>query len=366
MEEKKVVRYGVLGLGRGWVVAYCCEHPNSKLVAVCDKDPEKMKSGVKELTDRGFHEFECYTDFDEMLEKADLDAVIIATSATTHVHYVKIAMDAGKHVLSEIPAVASIEDAKELKAIVAAHPDLIYMCAENCCYWAFIRTWKKMHEEGKFGDIVFAEGEYLHATEPCKMEPPAPDAWRRTFPAIQYITHQLGPLLYIMDDRCVSVTCMEPDVVYNRYMPERKAVGLALFKTAKGAVIRILICSGAYTSFDHNFRICGTKGSIMTDPFNIVDEAYCYANLECIPGTFSVTNKIKIAVNSRYKDEYGTGIGAGHGEADFLLGYDFIDCILEGRKPFLDADFGIRMALPGFLAHESAMKGGMPIEIPEI
>lgn len=169
-----------------------------------------------------------------------------------------------------------------------------------------------------------------------------------------------------MDDRCVSVTCMEPDVVYNPHVPNKKAVGIALFKTAKGAVIKILICFGAYTSFDHNFRICGTKGNIMTDPFTIVDHAYSYANLESIPGTFSTTNKIKIAVNSRYQDEYGTGIGVGHGECDFLMGNDFIDCILENRRPFLDAEFGIRMSLPGILAHESAVKGGMPIEIPEI
>lgn len=152
-----------------------------------------MKSGVKELGDHGFHDFQCYTDFDEMLEKADIDAVIVATAAVDHVAYVKKAMDAGKHVLSEIPAIASIEDAKELKAIEGAHPDLIYMCAENCCYWAFIKTWKKMRENGEFGDIVFAEAEYLHATEPSKLGPVSPEYWRSYLPAIQYLTHELGP-----------------------------------------------------------------------------------------------------------------------------------------------------------------------------
>ncbi len=367
MEEKRIIKYGLLGTGRGWVDAYCCKHPQSKLVAICDKNPDRIKEATKELNDHGISGFDCYSDFDEMLAKADIEAVIIATEATNHVSYVKKAMDAGKHVLSEIPAIATVEEAKELKEIEAAHPDLIYMCGENCCYWAFIKTWKKMRENGEFGDIVFAEAEYLHATEPSKLNPNVdPTYWRSYFPAIQYITHQLGPLLYIMDDRCVSVTCMEPDVVYNPHNPDKKAVGMALFKTAKGAVIKILICFGAYTSFDHNFRLCGTKGNIMTDPFDIVDNAYCYANLESIPGTFSTTNKIKITVNSRYQDEYGTGIGVGHGECDFLMGNDFIDCILENRRPFLDAAFGIRMALPGILAHESAMKGGMPIEIPEI
>jgi predicted dehydrogenase len=82
-------------------------------------------------------------------------------------------MEAGKHVLSEIPSVNSLEEAYELKAVVTAHPDLIYMAAENCCYWAFIETWKKMHERGEFGDIVYAEAEYLHAKNPDEFAPPS-------------------------------------------------------------------------------------------------------------------------------------------------------------------------------------------------
>ena len=43
----------------------------------------------------------------------------------------------------------------ELKAITKAHPELIYMAAENCCYWAFIETWKKMHEDGTYPEKLF-------------------------------------------------------------------------------------------------------------------------------------------------------------------------------------------------------------------
>ena len=44
---------------------------------------------------------------------------------------------------------------------------------------------------------------------------------------------------------------------------------------------------------------------------------------------------------------------------------DFIASVAKGREPVLNVDFGINMSLPGILAHESAARGGMPIEIPQ-
>ena len=38
--------------------------------------------------------------------------------------------------------------------------------------------------------------------------------------------------------------------------------------------------------------------------------------------------------------------------------------IIEKNKPVLDVDFAINMSLPGIIAHESAVQGGMPMEIP--
>ena len=109
-----------------------------------------------------------------------------------------------------------------------------------------------------------------------------------------------------------------------------------------------------------NFRICGTKGSIETGRLDVVDNAYSYANLHSIPGTFS--KKIEIPVASAYEGESTEG----HGGADAKMVKDFYNCLAENRKPALDVDFAIQMSLPGVLAHESAEQGGMPIVIPEI
>jgi predicted dehydrogenase len=331
------------------------------LCAACDHNPEVMEKARVKFEEKGLTDCVYYSDYDEML-KSDIDAVIVATEAIYHVPIVKKAMEAGKHVLSEIPSINSLEEAHELKSIVSAHPDLIYMAGENCCYWAFIETWKKMREQGDFGEIVYAEAEYLHARDPDTFAPDnyPRNHWRTFNPAIKYITHELGPLLYIMDDRCVSVTCFEPDVKYNPYFPERKENGVALIKTAKGAVIRILICFGAYVRADHNYRLNGTRGNIATDTTVEVKKAHSFASLYSVPG--SLDQKIEIPVTTAYEGEY---TASGHGGADRKMLADFIACVAEGREPVLNVDFGINMSLPGILAHESAVRGGMPIEIPQ-
>ena len=364
--SEKIIRYGLVGMKRGADVAVEGRFDKrGKLAVACDRDPKAMAYGKKLFEEKGILDCLYVTEYDELLAM-DIDAVIIATDAVCHVPFVIKALEAGKHVLCEIPSINTLEEAHQLKAAVEAHPDLIYMAAENCCFWAFVETWKRMREEGQFGDVIYAEGEYLHSIDPAKFAPDnySEGHWRTYNPAIKYLTHEMGPLLYILDDRCVSVTCMEADVEYDPYS-RKKAVGVALLKTAKGAVIRILICFGAYTSYDHNYRLCGTRGQILTDPTKNIDfGAHSFANLHSIPGTFG--EKIELPITARYVDEYGNSNVGAHGGADPLMFKDFIDCVRENKAPKLDVDFAIRMSLPGILAHESAVQGGAAVEIPEI
>lgn len=364
--SEKILKIGVIGCGRGAAVAACgFKNPKCKIVAACDHNEKTLAHCKEYFESLGNNEVIYLDDYDKMLNM-DIDAVIVATEAIYHVPIVKKALDAGKHVLSEIPSITNIEEAYELKKVVADHPDLIYMAGENCCYWAFIETWKKMHEKGEFGDVVFAEAEYLHSINPDDFSPDnyPKGHWRTYNPAIKYTTHELGPLLYIMNDRCVSVSCMNADIEYNPYFPTKNATSIAIFKTEKGAVIKLLVSFGAYTSYDHNYRLCGTKGSIETDRRTIVDDAHSLANLSSIPGTFS--QKIDIPVTAKYLDENGNSDAFGHGGADSIMFSDFVDCVAENKKPKLDVDFAIKMSLPGIIASISAENNGETMEIPNI
>lgn len=360
---ERTIKFGVVGLGRGLrVMSEILEENNVKLSAICDKNPKKRENALDQLKKLGSEDLQCFSDYDEMLQ-SDIDAVYIATDAIYHVPFVIKALDAGKHVLSEIPAINSLEEAQQLKAAVLAHPELKYMTGENCCYWGNLQAWKTMYDDGKLGQPVYAESEYFHCVRDFrtfKEEDYPKDHWRSFNPAIKYLTHNLGPLLYIMNDRCVSVSCMVPDVTYNPFTSAENQNGIALFKTEKGAVIRIFICFGAYAGFGHNFRIVGTRGILQTDRNKDILEAHSFASFSDVPGSMDHMIELPMTIES-----FGGGKG-GHGGADKKMVLDFVKCILEDSKPPVDVDMGINISLPGIIATESARQGGVLLNIPEV
>ena len=358
MKLNRVVRLGVVGLIRGHCAASLIGDADVQIRAICDKNPTLLAEKRQYYTDRGVADLLCFEAYEDML-RSDIDAVYVATDKPLHTRHVIQALEAGKHVISEIPVIETVEEAKLLRDAVTAHPELKYMTGENCCYWAFIEEWKRMHEAGAFGDIVYAEAEYLHSIEPDKIKPYTTEHWRKYNPAITYLTHSLGPLLHIMNDRCVSVSCIAPESHYNPYKKGAQN-GVALFRTAKGAAIRIFIGFGAYVGFDHNFALYGTKGMILTDKTKPLKEAHSFARLSSDPASFE-GSMIEIPVTTSLTGETG-----GHGGADGKMLRDFIRCIREDTPPPLTVDDGIRMSLPGIIANESALRGGETLEIPDI
>lgn len=361
--EKNLIKLGVVGLKRGAdVAATIIGDKNVIIRAIADTNPGILEKCKKHFEEKGAKDFLCFNNYEDLL-KADIDAVYIATDKPLHTRHTVMALEAGKHVLSEIPTIETLEEAKMLKNAVKSHPELKYMAGENCFYWAFIEAWKKMREDGKFGDILYAESEYLHSTEPKANQGYDVNIdsnhWRRSLDAITYLTHNLGPLLYIMDDECVSVSCMTPTAA--KYKPYKigDENGIAIFKTKKGAVIRILIAFGMYVGFDHNFAIYGTRGSIITDKTKPLSEAHSFAKMADIPGTFDKYFEIPV------KASRGKSVN-GHGGADALMIRDFIKCLVEDTVPPIDVDMGIKISLPGIIARESSKRGGELLKIPEI
>ena len=321
--DKKVVKLGVVGLKRGAYVAWTIIGDENVVIrAVADSDPDTLKACKEDYEKNGVKDFLVFDNIEDLL-KSDIDAVYIATDKPLHTKHTIMALEAGKHVLSEIPVIETREEAKLLRDAVKAHPELKYMAGENCFYWHFIKTWKEMHDKGRFGEILYAESEYLHAPDPNNFQPYVPENhWRRYNQAITYLTHNLGPLLYIMDDYCTEVSCMVPDSAkYNPYR-EGGENGIAIFKTKKGAVIRIFIGFGMYVGYDHNFALYGTEGSILTDKTKPLEEAYSYAKLKDTEDTFEKFIEIPVKL-SEHDDPYG------HGGADGLMMRDFIKCIID-------------------------------------
>ncbi len=354
------VKLGCVGLRRGaHLLKYLLstKYDGFDIVALCDVKEELLENAVKELKAiKDFPNLKTYTDYNEML-KSDAEAIIIATPATVHIEYVKKAMDAGKHVLSEIPAVSSLEEAIELKKIVSSHPNLKYMSAENCCFLETITKWKKLYEDGVIGDVFYAEADYLHDIRGLMQDDKGNLTWRAHYDSINYTTHDLGVLLYLLNDEVESVSAFTPavKVTPNEYTGASNQIGI--FKTKKGAIIKMVAGFAINRENTHNYSLYGTKGTLELDRNEKWLDADTYLTL-CGDVKKGVHNKQ--VIQGVKESAYGA-----HGQADGKMMIAFIECIKNDTPSPIGVDLAINMALPGIYASISAKQGGIPITIPK-
>ena len=108
-----MIKMAVVGLGKMGLSHFAMinAHPDVKVVAICDPvgymiDVLEKYSGIKG-----------YTDYNKMLNEADLDAVIVATPSRLHATFVEQALERGLHVFCEKPFCLSLDDADRLTAL---------------------------------------------------------------------------------------------------------------------------------------------------------------------------------------------------------------------------------------------------------
>lgn len=104
------LRWGIIGTGNRGAnthVQLLKDAPESKLVALCDVSPDRLKDAV----DKAGHPVEQYDDYQKLLANPDVNAVVIATPNLLHLEMLQAALQAGKHVLCEKPAGANPADA---------------------------------------------------------------------------------------------------------------------------------------------------------------------------------------------------------------------------------------------------------------
>ncbi len=361
MSEKKI-KIGVVGLGprgRDLFINRLCNVPGTEPVAICDIKEEKVNERMAELEKKGHTGVRGYTDYAEFL-KSDVEAVLVATHVDSHAQLAAEALDAGKHVLCEIPNIRSVEEGKMLKEAVERNPGK-FMVAENCCFWAHINAWKQMYEEGLLGEVVYAESDYLHPSrEIWHPEIKREKTWRSFMPAIHYLTHNLGPILYILNDTVAEISGFIPDINPIEEAHPAPPNGVAIVKTKKGVVIKIFIGFGVchIEGSWHNFALYGSKGCVQTARGNSSDNGKTVA-------CFKHTPYLKGFVDIPVYPDYPGKSNDGHGGADQLMMDEFIRCLREDEEPALGIDYGLSIAIPGILANKSSLEHGKTYKMPD-
>ena len=360
----KTWNVGIVGLrrGRGFVNVFGA-HPNVNVTALCDINEQSL-SDLGEAFD--LPDSALFTEFDEFVN-ADTDIVMVATPIRFHAPHTIASLEAGKDVLCEQTAAYTVEDCQRI-IDAAKRTGKTYMMGENYSFFHCVLEWKKLIDAGRLGKIYHAEGEYLHEIVDLLIDPETGERkWRYPRAPIWYCGHSLGPLLFLMQDRVVRATGVTPG---RNMHPEHDSVGFldmetGLFLTEKGAVIKILASqtvkryrkNGGYLTW---YSLYGTRGFVENgrDPL--------YEGLEWLEDTDTPQGGARYVptpfADPNAPEEARHG---GHGTGEYYMVRHFIDALDQGFRPAFNAVQAAEVTVPGLIAHESAMQGGVWLDVPQ-
>ncbi|MBC7326966.1 Gfo/Idh/MocA family oxidoreductase [bacterium] len=348
-----MLKVGIAGLRRGSVYLQVFNHlPETNVYALCDTDKDLLQSFASNCQIERI-----YPDYDEFIQD-DFDIAVIATPLPLHYQQSVKALEAGKDVLCEVTSATTIEECENLIKTVEKTGKK-YMLAENYNYMPFVETWRSIIKQGLIGKIIYAEGEYVHDCRSIMRDSEGRLTWRASLIPILYCTHNLGPLLSLMEDACISAIGLTSGV---NVSPELGALDMtvALFETEKGAVMKFLAgFSIAKEPMHLTFSLYGTRGFLETDRLKY--STHSYLHTELIPNVQGC-----ISITSPLSHPYAPAILGGHGTTEYVLAKDFVRSILEDSKPPIDVYEAVKYTIPGICAAMSIQEGGKKIEIPRL
>ncbi len=338
---------------------------NIRVNAVCDINGEKL-----EETRAFFGADEKYTDYFEMLKKADINTVVIATPMPLHASQAIQALKRDMNVLSEVPAAVSLPECKKLVK-AAENSKAVYMMAENYTYMKPNVLVKELVKKGVFGETYYAEGEYIHELKELNEKTP----WRRKYQTgingITYGTHSLGPILQWMPgDRVISLTCAGSGHHYKDpggdfYENEDSCVMLC--KTLKGALIKIRV--DMLSDRPHamtNYSLQGTDGSYESARSAGEKDKIWLRGKSRDMHTWSDTSEFEDKnLPKEWKKHSRKARASGHGGGDYFEILDFANA-LKRRKPCpIGIHEAMDMTLPGLISQQSITKNGRWLKVPD-
>ncbi len=334
-----IVGYGVCKFGAQFGFQ---DHPNVEVVAVSDLIPDR-RNGLMEACRCG----KSYDSLEELVKDPKIEAVFVATDAPNHAKHCIEVLNHGKHVMTAVPAVfGSLEQAEQLVEAVRK-TGLKYMMAETSCFHESCYAMRQIYHAGGFGKLLYSEGEYYHYS-PTPI--PSYKEWRTGMPPLWYPTHSTAYYIGVTGKRFTSVSCIGSNAGYPAFAPGANRYNnpfsdeVALFQTSEGGVSRMLMCKGVFGLVDETGRVFGEKG---------------YMNGMNYQGTMKDLPDLARPALPPSVD------AGGHGGSHGPLMNEFVTAILQDREPMVNVYEALAMTVPGIIAHQSALKGGENLKIPQ-
>jgi predicted dehydrogenase len=365
------IKVAIIGLGFGaeFIPIYQ-RHPSAELVAVCQRDPRKLKSiqdafGIP----RG------YTDYAELLRDPDIDAVHINTPIPDHAAQTLRALRAGKHVACTVPMATSIADCRRIVRLTR-QTGLKYMMMETVVYAREYLYLKGLYDRGELGRLQF-----LQASHQQDM-----DGWPNYWPGLPpmwYATHCVGPMLALTDAAAEYVSCFGSGTIRReliKHYGSPFAVETAHVKLKDSDLTARIIRSLFDTArqYRESIDVYGSKRSF---EWSLIEHEQHVLHTAKRPEE-KIPQKVKVPDFAHRlpkpirpfttKGVYDLGKkthlsftqGAGHGGSHPHLAHEFISALIEDRDPYPNAVKSANWTCVGLCAHQSALQGGRIVRLP--
>ena len=391
-----VVRVGFVGLGqRGPGAVNRFTHIEGvEIKGLCDIEQSNVDKCQKMLANANKPEAGSYVGpeaYKELCERDDVDLIYIATDWIHHVPIALYAMEHGKHVAIEVPAAVSVEECWQL-VDTSERTRRHCMMLENCVYDFFELTCMNMAHQGVFGEILHAEGAYIHNLSDYWDS--YHSNWRLDFNQKHrgdvYATHGFGPVCQALNihrgNKLNYLVCMDTKSVNGLEKANAKMGSTefangdhtnTLIKTEQGQTIELQ--HNVYTPRPYNrlYQLTGTKGFANKYPITgftfmpgQVPDEVLPAGTTLNPHNF-VSNEVKEAVLAAYKhpihqeiEEKAKTVG-GHGGMDFVMDYRLVYCLHNGLPLDQDVYDAAEWSCIGELSAASAKHNSMPVAVPD-
>ena len=416
------VRFAVIGTGnRGTtLLRLLLQISDADVAAVCDTDAESIANARNLLVDAGKQRVDEYTGDDyayrRLLERDDIDAVIVATPWRWHAPMAIEAMRSGKHAFVEVPMATTIDDLWQMVE-TSESTRMHCMMLENVCYGRDEMMVLNMTRQGLFGELTHGEGAYIHDLRwQMKELERSTGSWRTYYHTTMrgniYPTHGLGPIAQYMDinrgDRFDYITSVSSPAVgraayAKREFPadhERNSLAYVkgdmnstLISTAQGRSILVQYDTTTARPYSRLNLVQGTNGAFAGYPNRIA--------LEQVPDD----------IQSIYDDDYQRELdqweadgakepkprapsfhdwdlgmekwyarfdhplwkslhaeatkAGGHGGMDFVMLSRIVQCLRGGIAMDQDVYDGAAWSALFPLTHQSVVSRGKPQDVPD-
>jgi len=328
------IKIGVVGLGRlgkkhAENVAF--RIPNAELTAVCSIKEEEVLQAKNE-----WGILHGYTDYYEMIQNEELDAVLIASSSGEHCRHIEAALKAGLHVFCEKPLGINLEECEAAEKAVEAYADKVFMLGFMRRYDASYHYAKKKIEEGNIGTPILVRA---YGLDPENLVEGA-IRFAKTSGGIflDMAIHDIDLARWYLASNPINVYAIGGSYVHKEFEEFGDCDNAcALMQFENGSMAMLYSGRTAPHGYHVETEIVGTKGTLRVSAVPQKNMVTIYdqngAVQECVSGFLE-----------RFEQAYLNEV------------QEFVNCILENRKPEVTVYDGTLSTKAAYAATESFRK----------